>query len=180
MKGKEDTTLIIAMSPPVAIITGGSSGIGLALSTKLSQQGWGVNIFDLGQPKDETLNVDFTQCDISSWDSQASAFEEVYAKYCRLDFVALNAGIDDRDDIFNTISRDPAKPPREPNMKTLDVCFTGVYYGIKLAAHYMSLDSQKAGKAEAGGKIVVTASAAGIYTVSDVPSLYLVFTRSGS
>ena len=154
------------MSPPVAVITGGSSGIGLALSTKLAQQGWRVIIFDLSQPKDQTPNTDFIQCDISSWNQLAWAFEKSYTKYGRLDFIALNAGIDDRDDIFNTISRDPAKPPKEPTMKTLDVCFTGVYYGIKLATHYMSLDSQPAGKAKTGGKTVVTASAAGIYTVS--------------
>lgn len=43
-------------------------------------------------------------------------------------------------------------------MKTLEVDLFGPYYGVKLAAHYMSLDSQAAGKPKAGGKIVVTAS----------------------
>lgn len=45
----------------------------------------------------------------------------------------------------------------------------GPYYGCKLAAHYMSLDSTAAGKPKPGGKIVMTASAAGIYPAPFVP-----------
>jgi hypothetical protein len=53
--------------------------------------------------------------------------------------------------------------------KTVDVDMIGPYYGCKLAAHYMSLDSTAAGKPKPGGKIVITASAAGIYTAPFVP-----------
>lgn len=120
---------------------------------------------DINPPKETLDHTLYVSCDVSSWDQQASTFQKAYEWQGRLDFAALNAGIDDRDDIFNSISGDPAKPPKEPNMKTIDVCFIGVYYGIKLAAHYMSLDSVKSSKAKPGGKIVVTSSAAGIYPV---------------
>jgi hypothetical protein len=53
--------------------------------------------------------------------------------------------------------------------KTVDVDMIGPYYGCKLAAHYMSLDSTAAGKPKPGGKIVITASAAGIYIAPFVP-----------
>ena len=153
------------MAPPVAVITGGSSGIGLALTKYLLERGWAVVGLDLNPPKEQLDNTLFVACDVSSWDQQASAFQQAYAWQKRLDFVALNAGIDDRDDIFNSISGDADHPPKEPNMKTFGVCFIGVYYGVNLAAHYLSLDTKAAGKPTSGGKIVVTASAAGIYSV---------------
>ena len=43
------------------------------------------------------------------------------------------------------------------------------YYGIKLGAHYMCLDSQDAGKLKRGGKIAVTASGGGIYPIPALP-----------
>lgn len=76
-----------------------------------------------------------------------------------MDFVALNAGIDDRDDIFASISCNAARPPRRPNMLTFAVNLYGPYYGLKLAAHYMSLTDNAGGPA--GGKIVITSSVAG-------------------
>lgn len=80
-----------------------------------------------------------------------------------MDFVALNAGIDDRDDIFASISCDATRPPRRPNMLTFAVNLYGPYYGLKLAAHYMSLvdNTGRGPAARGGGKIVITSSVAG-------------------
>lgn len=115
------------MTPPVAIVTGGSSGIGLALVQHLIELKWKVVIADLNPPKepigDDTL---FLKTDIGSWDQQADMFRRAYDWYKRIDFVALNAGIDDRDDIFNTLSHDLSKPPRQPSTVTFttNICGT--------------------------------------------------------
>ncbi|KAK5166815.1 uncharacterized protein LTR77_007544 [Saxophila tyrrhenica] len=157
------------MAPPTAIVTGGSSGIGLALTHHLLERQWNVVIADINPPKDSIDGTIFVKTDVSSWDNQASLFKKAYEWNSRLDFCALNAGIDDRDDIFATISGDPSKPPGKPNMATLNIDLIGPYYGIKLAAHYMSLPSTGAGKPKLGGKIVVTSSAAGIYPIPQCP-----------
>ncbi|KAK4901654.1 hypothetical protein LTR27_001426 [Elasticomyces elasticus] len=151
------------MAPPTAIITGASSGIGLALTKYLLERGWAVVVADVNEPTEKLDNTLFIKTDVSSWDQQAAMFEQAYKWRGRLDFHAANAGIDDRDDIFNSISSDSTKPPRQPNMACLNINLYGPYYGIKLAAHYMSLDSTAAGKPRPGGKIVVTSSAAGLY-----------------
>ena len=126
-------------------------------------------MLDINPPKEDLPNTLFLRTNIASWDEQAAAFKAAYEWHGRLDFAALNAGIDDRDDIFNSLSGEAAKAPRQPNLLCFEVNLNGTYYGIKLAAHYMSLDSAAAGKAKKGGKIVCTASAAGIYPIPVAP-----------
>ena len=157
------------MAPPIAIITVGCSGMGLALTKYLLERKWNVVMGDINPPNETLEGTKFVKCDVSSWDDQASIFQQAYEWQGRLDFCALNAGIDDRDDIFQSISSDSTKPPKQPNMKTIEVDLYGPYYGCKLAAHYMSLDSTAAGKPKVGGKIVITASVAGFYPIPVVP-----------
>lgn len=93
--------------------------MGLALAQYLLERKWNVVQADINPPKESVDGARFVKCDVSSWDQQAALFQQAYEWTGRLDFCALNAGIDDRDDIFKSISRDPSKPPRKPNMKTV-------------------------------------------------------------
>ncbi|KAK5013348.1 hypothetical protein LTR60_003914 [Cryomyces antarcticus] len=144
------------------VATGASSGIGLALPKHLLSRQWAVVTADINPPPaDLGPSTLFVPCDVSSWEQQAALFARAFAWHDRLDFAALNAGIDDRDDIFASI--DTTTSPREPNMQTFQTNFIAPYYGIKLCAHYMSRN------AVPGGKIVVTASAAGLYALPAIP-----------
>ncbi|KUJ12861.1 NAD(P)-binding protein [Mollisia scopiformis] len=162
------------MSSPVAIVTGASSGIGLALTKHLLSQNWSVVLLDVQNPpaeaalpKDKSLYI---HCDVGSWDSQAAAFKQAFEWKGRLDFAALNAGIDDRDDIFRTAALDQAEfgnhAPRKPDMSTFDVNLLGAYYGAKLFTHYYLRNPSKSRKL---GCIVMTSSMAGLYPHAGVP-----------
>ncbi|KPI34427.1 uncharacterized protein AB675_1417 [Cyphellophora attinorum] len=138
----------------VALVTGGSSGIGYALVEHLLAKSWNVVIADITPlganvkfPADRTL---FVKTNVSSFDEQAELFSKAFKWHQRLDFAALNAGIDDRDDIFSSI--DTSKPPTKPDTSVIDIDLTAVYYGIKLFAHYAAQNPVP------GGKIVATAS----------------------
>lgn len=118
------------MTCPVAIVTGGSSGIGLALVQHLVSLGWRVVISDINPPKVSIDQTVFFPADVASWDQQAKMFEAAYAWGKRLDFCALNAGIDDRDDVFDSLSLNVNNPPRKPNTQTFDVNLTGTYVAL--------------------------------------------------
>ena len=149
----------------IALITGGSSGIGLALAKHLIAKDWNVVLADL-QPPEASVELPesrtlYIKTDVSCFEDQARMFETAFKWRKRLDFAALNAGIDDRDDIFASI--DSSKPPQKPNMSTFQVDLYGVYYGIKLFAHYAAQNPAP------GGKIIITSSVAGFYPNPAIP-----------
>jgi NAD(P)-dependent dehydrogenase (short-subunit alcohol dehydrogenase family) len=77
------------MASPVAIVTGGSSGIGLALVQQLVSQGWTVVIADINPPRQSISDTLFVKTDISSWEQQADMFKQAYVWGKHLDFCAL-------------------------------------------------------------------------------------------
>ncbi|KAI9708612.1 MAG: hypothetical protein M1820_003830 [Bogoriella megaspora] len=172
--------------PPVALVTGATSGIGLALVQhllSLPTSNWHIILADINPPS-PTLSLPtsrtlFTQTDVASWSQQSHLFSRGFAWHSRLDFIALNAGIDDRDDIFNSISdiqdgKAADTPPRKPNLRTFEVNQNAVYYGIKLSAYYLTRPKPEPlvaepGKLATNGRIVITASSAGLYPLPPVP-----------
>lgn len=69
----------------VAIVTGGSSGIGLALTLHLATKNWHVFILDVQDPVSEITveSVTFLKTDISDWDQLASAFQTACSRFSR-------------------------------------------------------------------------------------------------
>ena len=81
----------------VAIVTGGASGMGLAVTERLLELGWNVTITDrneeLGLEVAKKLgdHVMFIKSDVAEYDSQANVFVQTWKKWGRLDFVFANA-----------------------------------------------------------------------------------------
>ncbi|MDQ3592681.1 MAG: glucose 1-dehydrogenase [Actinomycetota bacterium] len=98
----------------VAVVTGGSSGIGQAIAVRLGEEGVDVAINYVGQPEgaeetQETIQHGVDSCmeqmssagtrptiveaDVSREDEVAAMFSQVASEYGRLDFLVNNAGI---------------------------------------------------------------------------------------
>jgi NAD(P)-dependent dehydrogenase (short-subunit alcohol dehydrogenase family) len=138
----------------VAIITGGSSGIGRATVEKFVDEGARVLIADIQEEKAEALAETLGDAaaamsvDVCSEDDVRAMIERAQAEFGRLDCLFNNAG-------FGGVSGDIEETDMgEPYARTVDAMLKGVVMGMKHAAPVM--------KAQGSGVILSTASVAGI------------------
>lgn len=127
-----------------AIVTGGASGIGLAMARHFASEGYDVALLDVAGEEpvaaaldqvrkagaegkgDGKAKVIFRRCDVSSWREQADGFRAVHDEFGRVDVVCANAGISERGaSVMAAVEEDE---PRQPDLKVVDVCLTGVIY----------------------------------------------------
>ncbi|KAE8149639.1 hypothetical protein BDV25DRAFT_155974 [Aspergillus avenaceus] len=157
---------------PVAIVTGGTSGIGADLVKDLHARGWRVACMgrrtQLGLDSIKGLdeNVRFFQGDVSDYQSQATIFKKVFKLWGRIDALCANAGVGDQSSLYNLnrLGKNVDDVPSEPDLSCTDINYKGVMYGTVLATHFMRYN-----KPHPGGKIVVTGSIVGLFPHQTYP-----------
>ncbi|EJT99236.1 NADP-binding protein [Dacryopinax primogenitus] len=142
---------LVGAKEKVVIITGGSSGIGLATVELFSSLGAHVFVGDITSLPKFFPKTTFQKTDVSLWSDLLELFDVAFQAHGRVDIVLANAGIGEIADLFDPVLDDSGRP-KEPNYKTLDVNLKGVVGCIKLAVFYM----RKGG----GGGVGVTGSVA--------------------
>ena len=75
----------------MALITGGSSGIGYAIAKKLSSVGIKVIVADLSEKEDED-NITFKKCNVSDGADVDSLYSWIHENFSQPDHLILNAG----------------------------------------------------------------------------------------
>ncbi|KAI0391318.1 short chain dehydrogenase reductase [Xylariaceae sp. FL0594] len=134
------------------VITGGSSGIGLATARLLRSLAAEVTILDVVEPPadmmEEALDdiigvlrpVKFHHCDVTDWEELHDCFN---GDDCiHMDYVFANAGVlEDNHPYFAEVC-DEAGSLKEPDYSMMDVNVKGVYNTVKLAWHYMKRMNQ--------------------------------------
>ncbi|KAF4463229.1 Short chain dehydrogenase reductase [Fusarium albosuccineum] len=152
----------------VVIVTGGASGLGLAMVRWFVSNGNRVAIFDINSSAGSIIveelgrefpdsSITFACCDIQSWEQQLEAFKRTVEQYGRIDIVVANAGIAEVDQLLREGDNELTKPA----LTTLNVNLVGLIYTVKLAVHYIKKNSE--GYRNSRGSIICTASNAGIY-----------------
>lgn len=153
------------MGKKAAFITGGASGMGLAVAEALSartHEDWDLHLVDLnaeaGKKAVSSLkNAYFHQTNVTDYNSLVSAFESAFSKSGRLDFVYANAGIVERDNFYE--KHDLSAPPPAPNQLSIDINLKAVVNTSYLALHYF----RKSSRDGEGPALVMTASCGGLY-----------------
>ncbi len=140
-------------SDRVAIVTGGSSGIGAATARRLHAEGASVLIADVDDALGEALAQElgttrarFRRVDVSSWDEVLGMVNDAVSAFGRLDILFNNAGI-------GSFAATPDVGLDEWR-RVIDIDLGGVFYGCRAAIPIM--------KAGGGGAIINTASASGL------------------
>jgi 3-oxoacyl-[acyl-carrier protein] reductase len=122
----------------VALVTGGSRGIGLAVAERLAGDGAGVVICArnierakaaAAQLKDRGLDVEAFQADVADPDSVAALVKEVLSLHSRIDILVNNAGVT-ADALLLRMSEQQWNSVIQTNL-------TGVFHCTKLVAKMM-------------------------------------------
>ena len=143
---EREDRLMPALQGKTAVITGGSSGIGLATAKRFVKEG--AYIFITGRRQAELgkavaeigNNVIAVQGDVSSLDDLDRLYKEVAAKKGKLDVLFANAGIAE--------PKPTAAVSPEDYAKTVDVNARGVFFAAQKALPLM----------KGGGSIILTGS----------------------
>jgi NAD(P)-dependent dehydrogenase (short-subunit alcohol dehydrogenase family) len=135
----------------VAVITGGTSGIGLKAAERFIAAGAKVVIAGRkdGTEIAEKIGATFVQCDVSNEESVAALMETAQSTYGNIDIIVNNAGANFGYDVL--MDTDIADFDKNFNINTKGVVF-GIKYGVP--------------RMNEGGRIVNVSSAAGLQGVA--------------
>jgi len=140
---------VLKLEGKTAVITGGNSGIGLAIAQRFVEEG--AHVFITGRRRaqlDEAValiggRVEAVQGDVTRADDLNRLFDTVKAKAGRLDILVTSSGVSE----FSTLE----STTEEHFDKAFDVNVRGMVFTVKRAVQYMA----------SGGTIVLVGSIAG-------------------
>ncbi len=117
-----------------AIVTGGASGIGLAIARRFSGSGCQVLIVDRrgdGEAIAQAAKLEFFQADVSDESQVIAMFEAAQQRFGKIDILVSNAGIQPLGVGFDRVTGDLMR-------RTFEVNVNGVAFGIKHARRWLT------------------------------------------
>ena len=111
------------------MITGGTRGIGLAIGTRLRDEGWQVVAVDLVAGESESSGIAYRPMDVCDREQVESTFRAVVAEFGGLDLLVNNAGI--------TRHRPLVDLTREDWAAVVDVNLNGVFNCLQSGGRIM-------------------------------------------
>ena len=159
------------LSDKVAVITGGSSGLGRASALRYAAEGARVVVADINAERGANAaaemsaggaSIEFIQVDVTSEQSQQALFDDVVSRYGQVDTVLAAAGVSSSGYISGEVSEVEADPEErmfhnrmlEDWEKVMAVNVTGVMLTNQMAIRHMLAKGN-------AGSIVNIASIAG-------------------
>lgn len=133
---------------PVALVTGGSRGIGKGICRKLCENGYHVAFNGvrgeeyvqetLKELKSAGTDVIYCQGDISSAEDRESVIEKIRSRFGRLNVLVNNAGVAPKE------RKDPLKATEESYERVMRINLQGPYFLTQAVARWMVDQKQKA------------------------------------
>ncbi|KAL2850265.1 hypothetical protein BJY01DRAFT_245577 [Aspergillus pseudoustus] len=142
------TVDLAALKGRSAFITGGASGLGLATAQLWADAGAYVTIADIQPPPGyiPSNQVQYIHCDVTSWESQITAFKSAlaFSPTGSLDIIVAFAGTaavpgNQVDHVLAAgVPRLDIDPPT-PNIRNIEVNLIGSYYTSWLGLYYLRI-----------------------------------------
>ncbi|KAK9475298.1 uncharacterized protein V1510DRAFT_408833 [Dipodascopsis tothii] len=107
----------------VAVITGGSAGLGAVMASLLSKRLASVVVVDVAPPRARIAGVQFFQCDVSDREAVAATFAEIAEKVGPVTILVNNAGVSKKGTIVDA--------PLADIEQTIAVNLTSHFYTAK-------------------------------------------------
>ena len=166
-----------------AVVTGGASGIGLALTEALAANGARVTILDVHTQRIESetkrlreagLDVHGKTVDVTDHKALDAAIDAAAREYGRLDVVCANAGIDSGPGYIGSwVGSQRQRNPEgalesysdERWNRVIDINLNGVFATVRAAARHM--------KPRKSGRIIITTSLAATHVEPAIGSAYM-------
>lgn len=151
-------------TPKVALVTGGSSGIGKAIVEQYVREGIAVVIADVADAEGKELaqrltdnggKAEYIHCDVSSPEQNQQVVDYAMKTFGRLDYAVNNAGIGGEQNPTADYSIDGWK-------QVMDINLNGVFYGMKAQIPAML--------SSGGGSIVNVSSILGAVAFAGAPA----------
>ena len=142
----------------IALVTGGTSGIGLAVAASFVDNGAVVTITgrrDSGGQIAKDIGASFIQCDATDEQQVSDCFDAAENQYGKIDILVVNAGIADDEGSIADFATDSMK-------HLVDVNLGGVFLALKYGPGHMN----------DGGSIITTGSVAGAGTTNAGAGVY--------
>ena len=162
------------MQDQVAVITGAASGLGLAISKKLTENGVKLALVDISDnipvEFENNNNAKYYQSDVSKEEEVKSTIEMIYAHFGKIDILINCAGITGKTNIKSHLTE------TENLSKVFEINFMGSYFTSKYVLKYM-LDQKYgrilhiasiAGKEGNAGMLAYSASKAAVIAMTKV------------
>ncbi|KAB8346270.1 hypothetical protein FH972_023314 [Carpinus fangiana] len=150
-----DDSQLAGLKDKVVIVTGASSGIGLATVQLLLEKGAKVVSGDLNPPQETPASDSFIfqKTDVTVWAELLALFKTAKAHYGHIDHVFANAGIAGyAKEKYVDGELDDTGDPAPPDHSVLRVNLFGVMDTARLALHYFKTQEPP------GGSLVLTGS----------------------
>lgn len=92
---KEEFGFDNELSGKIALVTGGTRGVGKAVAVRLLKAGATVVITARNEPEDKNLNLHFISADLSEEEGTQKVVDEILKKFGKLDILVNNLGASD-------------------------------------------------------------------------------------
>jgi 3-oxoacyl-[acyl-carrier protein] reductase len=146
----------MSRSRKVALVTGGSRGIGLGIAERLADEGYNI-VFNGRRPAEDVADVTdalskrgvdvlYCQADISDAASRAKMLDDIRARFGRLDLLVNNAGV------APSVRADVLEATEESFDRLININLKGPYFLTQAVARWMI--EQEQGDAGFAGTII--------------------------